>query len=84
MSLEPKFHYINHENGKVATSYFSETYFNAMIEKRLLCEVIVPLDENKLLVKAKRVPFKDLWQYISPNISIKDFLQVRINELNNL
>jgi len=73
--LDPQFHYLNHENGKTVTSFFTEAYFNAVVTKRLLCEVIYHPVENKAVAERKQVKFAELGRYLKPVITIKQFLK---------
>jgi len=73
--LDPQFHYLNHENGKTVTSFFTEAYFNAVVTKRLLCEVIYHPVENKAVAERKQVPFGRLSEYLPKPITIKQFIR---------
>jgi len=73
--LDPKFHYLNHENGNVQESYFTEAYFNAVVVKRLLCEVIVVKEKIIAPRQRKVVNFAELGRYLKPVITIKQFLK---------
>jgi hypothetical protein len=72
--LQPSFHYLNHENGKTVTSYFSQTYFNAVGAKTLFCEVIVPTEEINVTVSAKPIPFAEIKKRVIVGVSIKEIL----------
>ena len=72
--LEPKFHYINHENGKVQESFFSEDYLEPPIAERMMMDVIVPETETKVIREIKQVPYSEIGKYYKVKYSIKQIL----------
>ena len=73
--LQPNFHYIDHETGKVKPAYFSETYLSPPIAERMMMEVVIPTVENKAVVERKQVLFGRLSEYLPKPITIKQFLK---------
>lgn len=72
--LTPKFSYINHESGKVTTSYFSETYFENVGAKTIFCEVIGYKEENNSPKPTKRIKFSEIGRYVKSVVSINQFM----------